>query len=208
MKKSMIKILCGVITFAMAFSVVGCDKTDEMQSKLAQLEERIAEQNDQIADLQDENDKLQADLANIIAENEEKYKDYQYQEAPSGLHLLDVAYENGWLSRHGLLSLAYNFGGTKGNEEHMGEDFVPIAKYPMEISEKISLKIRQARLDMEENSSIEFIKIVGYYGVYDGMYAVHFDLLNGVPAVISYRCVDDFLFEFGNGNTAIWLFKE
>ena len=72
MKKIMIKILCGVITLGMAFSVVGCDKTDEMQSRLAQLEERIAEQNDEIADLQDENDKLQADLANVIAENEEK----------------------------------------------------------------------------------------------------------------------------------------
>jgi regulator of replication initiation timing len=61
MKKIMIKILCGVITFAMAFSVVGCDKTDEMQSKLASLEVQIAEQTQEIKDLQAENEKLQAE---------------------------------------------------------------------------------------------------------------------------------------------------
>ena len=98
MKKLISVILSLFLTVGIAVSVSGCDKTDELESKLASLEAQIAKQTQEIAnlqaeseDLQAENDKLQADLA----KNEEKYKDYHYEEAPSGLYELEKAYESG-----------------------------------------------------------------------------------------------------------------
>jgi cell division protein FtsL len=199
MKKIMIKILCGVITFAMAFSVVGCDKTDEMQSKLAQLEERIAEQNDEIADLQDENDKLQADLAeqtqeikDLQTENDklqadladtiEENNEMSSQLAglkkqgtffiSSGIYQLDEAEQNGWITEHDKLSIRY-YNSEAWGTHYYWKDVIYEGK-PFEPKPKFPTTINpeiQEAFEMNlTNSGISFYKL-SYLGVYNGMYA-------------------------------------
>lgn len=94
------------------------------------------------------------------------------------LFTLKEAYENGVISREALMSIAYyHNGGREYNEAIMGGDYQPIEKDPAELSEqeKNNIKAVFAQAETENNKGevtrADDIKLVCYYGVYDGCYA-------------------------------------
>ena len=98
---------------------------------------------------------------------------------PGEIYSLEEAYENGWITREHLLSIAYYFGGQKENNvELQDENYAPIPKNPEKLSKKMALKIRKTDLYMEQNEydrktlDLEDIKIIAYHGCYVGCWVV------------------------------------
>ena len=97
-------------------------------------------------------------------------------EEDGAFYALSEAYENSWLTKEDLMSIAYYYnGGTKGNESVMGEEFVPQAKNPSALDESTEKRIKKAYLrqnpDMPQNS-LEKVIIHHYYGTYGDSIAV------------------------------------
>ena len=96
-------------------------------------------------------------------------------------YTLQEAYDNGYLTREDLMSIAYyHHNGREYNEKTMPEDYAPIPKEPPELGEEISWKIREAaakELQQAETGAVpeaeaEGMSVEKYYGTYNGSVAV------------------------------------
>ena len=104
-------------------------------------------------------------------------------------YFLTEAYELGLITQEDLLSIAYYCnGGTKNNEELMGEDYEPIPKEPLELSQATTKRICRAIADKKEKESLHNAKytgndfrIYGYYGKYGNGYAIWYDYYSDDP---------------------------
>ena len=84
---------------------------------------------------------------------------------------LDEAYEEGLISTEHLQSIAYYYNFWLQDDS----DFVPIPKYPEELSNETILKIRKTyyyiRDGYNKGAALYNVRVCDYYGTYDG-YAV------------------------------------
>ncbi|MBD5584055.1 MAG: hypothetical protein HDQ88_03160 [Clostridia bacterium] len=156
--KKFIGILIAILA---TVTFVGCaSQTDECKIEL--LEQRISK-------LEKENEKLKEDVSQLG------------QLALQGeFYTLPEAYENGWLTKEDLMSIAYyHNGGTGGNEEVMGENYQPIPKTPQDLSDGVKLAIRVNYCNRYKNipntpsiNNLADIGISEYCGQYNGSVAV------------------------------------
>ena len=130
---------------------------------------------------------------------------------PGEIYSLEEAYENGWITREHLLSIAYYFGGQKENNvELQDENYAPIPKNPEKLSEKTALKIRKTDLyRMREVGKSKFdlsdMLIEGYYGCYMDYYAVTTSFKGArYTEDIKDRMIDGVLFTYTYEFPVLW----
>ena len=127
---------------------------------------------------------------------------------PGEIYSLEKAYENGWITREHLLSIAYYFGQTDNNAELQDENYAPIPKNPEKLSKKTALKIRKTELYSARSSKAELsdVEIIGYYGCYSGYYAVEISASYLLyPAVVNAeRTIGGVLFVYTNEFPVLW----
>ena len=72
----------------------------------------------------------------------------EQQYAVGSFYSLEEAYENGWLTRDDILSIAYYYNqGTEGNEELMGESYAPEPMVPETLDEERVNQIKRTYLN-------------------------------------------------------------
>ena len=127
---------------------------------------------------------------------------------PGEIYSLEEAYENGWITREHLLSIAYYCGQTDNNAELQDENYAPIPKNPEKLSKKTALKIRKTELYSARSSKAELsdVEIIGYYGCYSGYYAVKISASYLMyPAVVNAeRTIGGVLFVYTNEFPVLW----
>ena len=101
----------------------------------------------------------------------------QYAASVGNFYSLEEAYENGWLTQEDILSIAYYYNqGTDGNEELMGENYVPNPIVPETLDEERVYQIKRTYLNeviaMPEGS-FEHVFIRAYYGTYHENIVIH-----------------------------------
>lgn len=101
----------------------------------------------------------------------------EQQYAVGSFYSLEEAYENGWLTRDDILSIAYYYNqGTEGNEELMGESYAPEPMVPETLDEERVNQIKRTYLNeviaMPEGT-FEHVIIRAYYGTYHENIVIH-----------------------------------
>ena len=139
--------------------------------------------------------------------NKEPAKSPKEEETMGTFYTLQEAYDNGWLTKADLMSIAYyHNGGQIYNEEIMSEDYEPAPKTPEILSKNVDLAIRQTLVNdlNKEYDSDSFvlnnIVICAYYGTYNGGAAIRIvysvDGETAVNDVISENTVADVNFHY------------
>lgn len=106
-------------------------------------------------------------------------KSPEEEESKGTFYSLQEAYDNGWLTRADIMSIAYykNRGRTY-NEEIMSEDYEPLPKVPEVLSNLTELKIKStAAKEYREKYNMQYAEADGftiteYCGTYNGCVAV------------------------------------
>lgn len=158
------KKLCSVIISLMLgivalFGIAGCNSgtQSELQGKIDELQSRIEELEYRIERLE---------------------KQLNGESLEGSFYSLYDAYDNGWLTKEDLMSIAYyNNRGRWGNEEIMGKTYKPAPKTPEVLSEETELKIKStAARDFNKENNTEYtgddFTITEYYGTYGRCIAV------------------------------------
>ena len=131
-------------------------------------------------------------------------------------YTLQEAYDNGYLTREDLMSIAYyKNGGRRYNESIMPEDYAPIPKNPEELSESTSLRIcSTAAADWnaeypDDDATAEDFWIDHYYGTYGNCVAVMMrDNLSETTGVVWIGIVADVSFSYNSGKEIrVWRAK-
>ena len=131
-------------------------------------------------------------------------------------YTLQEAYDNGYLTREDLMSIAYyKNGGRRYNESIMPENYAPIPKDPEELSESTSLRIcSTAAADWnaeypDDDATAEDFWIDYYYGTYGNCVAVMMrDNLSGTTGVVWIGIVADVSFSYNSGKEIrVWRAK-
>ena len=130
---------------------------------------------------------------------------------PGEIYSLEEAYENGWITREHLLSIAYYFGQKNNNEELLDENYAPIPKKPEKLSKKTALKIRKTDLYMEQNEydretlDLEDIKIIAYHGCYAGCWIVEMRERGTIfDDTMTERSIGNVKFTYREGLPIVW----
>ena len=158
-KKIFVALLLAILTL---FCFAGCAAdTDELQDKIDGLQSRIEELEAQIKDRDEEIAQLEESVEKLMEENS------------GAFYTMQGAYDNGYLTKADLMSIAYyHNGGRKHNEEIMDEAYTPAPKTPETLSEVTELLIkRTAAKDYRENHNINNAEASGFtITEYDGTY--------------------------------------
>ena len=171
MKKSIILFL--LIT--MLFGVVACKGSQNENSSV--LESSFTTSSLGNSSLQDSSS---MEESSSLQENASPQESSSVVEEELGkFYSLQEAYDNGWLTREELLSIAYYYHGRYGNEEIMDENYVPLPKTPETLDEEMDLEIRQAYAKGNSNR-VARLEIEAYCGTYG-------------------ECIAVFIYEFGGG---------
>lgn len=139
----------------------------------------------------------------------------RYSESVGTFYTLEEAYEAGFLTRDDLMSIAYyHNGGRQNNESVMAEDYAPKPKVPKELSEEISLKIRNtAAYDFRNDESVnapkavaDDFKIIEYCGTYNHCVAIMMtDNYTGYTGALHTDIISEISFCYNGGNEIkIW----
>lgn len=127
------------------------------------------------------------------------------------LYTVKEAYENGWLTKDDLMSIAYyHNNGRWHNEEIMDETYEPIPKTPEVLSKKTESKIKNAaaaeyreKYDDEEAVAKGFT-ITEYDGTYGDCVAIMMrDVYSGEAGIVWTDTVAGVNFSYGGGRTII-----
>ena len=134
MKKILIAILLAVIA---VFGVAGCNLgTGNLQAKIDELQETLGELNQTLSEMDDKVDELERELTEM---------------APGSIYTLKEAFDNRWLTKEDLMSIAYyHNNGRANNEEIMGEDYTPLPQTPLDEKTEYKVKCAMAK-DYNEN---------------------------------------------------------
>ena len=108
--------------------------------------------------------------------NDESSASGDESEEMGELITLQEAYEKGYIDKQDLLSIAYHDRGTNGNEELMGEGFIPDPMDPETLDEETEEEISNA---IKEKTKYENILSIRYLGTYNGYIAVFY--IDGGP---------------------------
>ena len=125
-------------------------------------------------------------------------------------YTLQEAYDNGLLSKDGLLNIAYYQNAIYDKNNSQFDGFIPMNITPETLSEEKDHAIRQTYLKSLQNeysdATIDDIHILAYYGEYSGCIAVriscaYFQYL----AVVCEETIGEVKFVYGDTNTIrIW----
>ncbi|HIZ24835.1 MAG TPA: hypothetical protein H9812_05140 [Candidatus Gallimonas intestinigallinarum] len=104
-------------------------------------------------------------------------QEQQYAASVGNFYSLEEAYENGWLTRDDILSIAYYYNqGAEGNEALMGESYAPEPTAPEMLDEERANQIKRTYLNdviaMPEGT-FEHVIIRAYYGTYHENIVIH-----------------------------------
>ncbi|MDE7454442.1 MAG: hypothetical protein K2M64_01280 [Clostridia bacterium] len=133
------------------------------------------------------------------------------EEVNGRFYRLQEAYDEGLLTQEDLLNIAYyHNGGIKGNEDLFPENYVPKQKDNLDNS--VTRKVKQGYLNQfyskDENTSIDDVTILQYYGTYNGCVAVMIsDEYSGVSTAIVELTVANVWIKFMDGREII-IWKE
>ena len=141
-------------------------------------------------------------------DKEDNFRNPKNGEPTSGeFYTLQVAYDNGWLSKGDLRNIAYYYAG-----DAQKKGFKPTPKIPETLSHETELAIRESNLYSRWDDSkvaIDDIVIRGYYGEYNGLIAVIVHNNSAYyPAVVYEVTVGGIKFSFGSPGTVIELWKK
>ena len=172
MKKKIMSVVMSIVMLFGVGSFAGCqDNTAGLQAQIDELQAKLEEQAVNIKELERGNSSLRDKVTELEKES---------SNAPGVFYSLESAYEEGWLTKEDLLSIAYYNQGTNYNEDKMTEDYQPIPKYPEILSAETEWKIKETRAIYRRNhaqnprpeASAEDVEIIKYYGTYHGMTVV------------------------------------
>ncbi len=151
-KKILVAFVVAIVT---AFCFAGCNaNTDELQRRIEELESQLQVRDEKMAQLEESLEKLTEENSGAI---------YTVQEA----------YDNGYLTKADLMSIAYyHNGGRQHNEQIMDEAYNPAPKTPETLNDKTELLIKRvAAKDYRDNYDITEAEASGFtITEYDGTY--------------------------------------
>lgn len=134
-------------------------------------------------------------------------------ESAGNFYSIGEAYDNGWLTRENIMSIAYyHNGGRNNNEEIMSEDYKPLPKTPEVLSWETQYKIKIAGAkEYREKYNIKNAEANGFYiieycGTYGDCVAVMMkDVYSGGAEVVWTDSVAGVNLFYINGNSIkIW----
>ena len=131
-------------------------------------------------------------------------------QASGTFYSLEEAYEEGFLKRDDLMSIAYyHNGGREYNENIMVEEYTPQPKEPQELTEEISLKIRETAAYVYRNDKYinapkavaDDFKIIEYCGTYNDCVAIMMtDIYTGYTGALITDVIGEVSFFYNSGN--------
>ena len=140
------------------------------------------------------------------------------KEETGTFYTVTEAYEQGYLTREDVMSIAYyNNGGIEHNEEAMDGYFKPLPISPEELSVKTEKAIKQTHFNLhwKDRDLDELEKLIGgkleitiekYYGTYKGCVAVMVtDTYSGYAGEVWYEEVDKIKLCYGGNSVSIWV---
>lgn len=176
-KTIVIALFWGVV---MMFGVAGCnsDAQNELNKKISDLESRIEQMEESLA----ERDSTIEDLNDQIKKSDERIEQLERELAEKtdgAFYTLQEAYDMGWLMQADLKSIAYyHNGGRIYNEEIMSETYKPFPKTPEVLSNLTESKIKSAAAKEYrekyyiKNAVADDFTIAQYCGTYGDCVAV------------------------------------
>ena len=172
MKKSIILLLL----MTMVFGVVACKGSQNENSSA--LESSFTTSSLGSSSLQESSS---TEESSSLQENSSPQESSSVVEEELGkFYSLQEAYDNGWLTREELLSIAYYYyeekfpslGGRYGNEEIMDENYTPLTKTPATLDVEMDLEIRKAYVK-GNIYRVDTMEIQAYCGTYGECIAVY-----------------------------------
>ena len=208
-----------IVGIAMIFGIAGCSAgSSEFQKKIDDLQSRIAEIEDEIS----ERDAIIEGLKEQIKKQEEKIEQLEKdlkeeimngKEPVGTFYTLQEAYAYGLLTQKDLLSIAYyHNGGRFDNEEIMSESYQPAPKIPEVLSDITELKIKiTAAEEYREKHNIKDAEADGftiteYCGTYGDCVAVMMeDVYTGTFGIIWTESIAGVKFHYNGRTIKIWV---
>lgn len=143
-----------VLIFSTAFWASACNEDEALLAQLEELQAKIDEQIEDIADLEEKNSQL-IEKNDAITERLTEIE-WEYNAPYGEIYALEKAYENKMVTKDDLLTIAYYLNGsTHGNEELMGEDFIPKPLKPEDYTADVERRLFE--------TAAYFSRIVGEY---------------------------------------------
>ena len=138
----------------------------------------------------------------------------QYAESIGTMCSLEEAYERGLMTQDDILSIAYYYNqGTDGNEELMGENYVPNPIVPETLDEERVYQIKRTYLNdilQKPNESFEHVTIFRFYGIYRDCFVVSIgyvpqdsDIFADVLVIPDYP-IGNVIFRYQPFNIKVW----
>ena len=199
MKKSIILLL--LIT--MLFGVVACKGSQNENSSV--LESSFTTSSLGSSSLQESSS---TEESSSLQENSSPQDSSSVVEEELGkFYSLQEAYDNGWLTREELLSIAYYYNGRYGNEEIMDENYTPLTKTPATLDLEMDLEIRKAYVK-GNIYRVDTVEIRAYCGTYGECIAVFMHGEGGYPDALDIEKVLDIQYVYPNIGLSIEIYKK
>lgn len=214
-KTIVIALFLGVV---MMFGVAGCnsDAQNELNKKISDLESRIEQMEESLA----ERDSTIEDLNDQIKKSDERIEQMERELAEKtdgAFYTLQEAYDMGWLTKANVMRIAYyHNGGRIYNEEIMSETYKPLPKTPEVLSNLTESKIKStAAKEYREKYNMQYAEVDGfriteYCGTYGDCVAVMLrDDYSDAASVYWIDSVAGVNIKYFDGNSIqIWRVKE
>ena len=220
------KVFSILVAMVVLFAIFACNDNSDLLKKIDELESTVQSQSDKISELEGKNkeqtDKL-SELEEQLAKKEEqnrqltdKIEELVEQNIESviqnSVHSgeftdLEIAYENGWLTRDDIMHIAYYcwhgkvIEGTLNDKSTWHEvDFVP-TKQITELSDTTINAIKEAYKNYYEISSEGYVDLRGYYGTYNNCVVITIEYNTGFdnPSVMLYIEIDGIILTYSAG---------
>ena len=176
------KLYSVVLAGLMAFPLVGC-KSDELQSKIDDLQAKIAQQEQTIAGLQTQNAEQAEKITDLENKNSQQADRIANLEKGT-LYTLEEAYEAGELTQEHLLYIAYFSGAEEQNKHLMDWSFyIYVNSMDPKSTKSEFFLLKEALAEFIRNDDChdahEFLAAtdftISYFGCYNGYYAFMYD---------------------------------
>ena len=221
MKKSMIATGLALI---MSFSLVSCGENDELLERIEELSTKIQAQEKSVEDLQEENQSLKEANEALQEKNEDLTErlteiEWTYNAPYGGIYSLTEMYEDNFIDKQALMTMAYYLNGGKARNEEIMADFEPTPLEPLSVEmerrirETFAYWGRSLGEDLNYPETWENYTIYNYFGQYafNGgyFYAVIINVpYSDYPAAFEEKIIDGVTFVYPSGGMNIQLYFE
>ena len=205
------KLIILLLLMTMVFGVVACKGSQNENSSV--LESSFTTSSLGSSSLQESSS---TEESSSLQENSSPQDSSSVVEEELGkFYSLQEAYDNGWLTREELLSIAYYYyeekfprlGGRYGNEEIMDENYTPLPKTPETLDEEMDLEIRKAYVK-GNIYRVDTVEIEVYCGTYGECIAVFMHGEGGYPDAEDIEKVLDIQYVYPNIGLSIEIYKK